>query len=242
MTSMDDEVNAYARAVTAAAQDVEGVVLVGSYLHGSAVLGGFVPGRSDIDLLLVLEGPTAQPVAQTLGEVLISVASCPGAGLEASVVAQAAAKVPAPPWPFVVHATSTPGDRKVVVGEYHGGDPDLALHYAVVHQYGWAVHGPPAAELVGLVQREVILDALRDELRWSLEHAPMAYAVLNAARALRYAVESTLCSKLDGGEWAIDHGEPADIIEPALDRQRTGAAAMLTAAQEAWVNSIAQRL
>lgn len=121
MTRTEAEVRTYASAVTAAARDVQGVVVVGSYLHASAVLGGYAPGRSDIDLLLVLERAPEPPVAQALGELLISVPGCPGAGLEASAVAQTSAKVPGPPCPFVVHATSTPGDRKVVFGESYDG-------------------------------------------------------------------------------------------------------------------------
>ncbi len=236
------DVVAYATAVTVAARRVNGLALAGSYLHGSAVLGGFAPGRSDVDLLLILKQAPRAQVAQALGEALIAVAGCPGSGIEASAVTRAAAKSPLPPWPFVVHVTSTPGEEKVVVGEEHGGDGDLALHYAVVRQCGRVVQGPPPAELIGPVRRDVVLKALRSELAWGLEQGAMAYAVLNGARALRFSVESILCSKLEGGEWAICHGEPSGVIQPAMDQQRTGADATITPAQTAWVSATALRL
>lgn len=210
-----------------------------AYVHGSSVLGGFVPGRSDVDLLLVVDTqPLSRSTAKTLGEVMLEVGECPGSGLEVSAVAAVDASSPASPWPFVVHASSTPGDRKVLVGDEHDGDPDLALHYAVVRQSGWVVYGPPPEEVVGVISPEVVRDSLRSELLWGLEHAPMAYAVLNAARALRYAADEILCSKLDGGKWAINHGEPAEIIAPALDDQRLGTTTPITAAQAAWVRRV----
>jgi hypothetical protein len=41
---------AYARALTGQLTALPDGVLQGGYLHGSAVLGGWVPGRSDVDM------------------------------------------------------------------------------------------------------------------------------------------------------------------------------------------------
>lgn len=242
MAPIDASITTYAAEVTNAARGVEGVVVVASYLHGSAVLGGFAPGGSDVDLILVLESAPGATAARALGEALIAVAGCPGVGLEMSAVTESAAKAPAAPWPFVVHATSAPGDRKVVVGDGRPGDPDLALHYAVIRQSGHAIEGAPPEQLIGPIPRQVILRALGEELAWGLHHAGMAYAVLNAARALRYLEEDVLCSKLAGGEWAIAHGEPADLIQPALDHQHTGTNAALTSEQRDWINRVILRV
>jgi Domain of unknown function (DUF4111) len=53
--------------------------------------------------------------------------------------------------------------------------------------------------------------------------APGEYAVLNACRAWRFAVEGVLVSKVDGGEWALDRVRSPDqeLIKTALDRQRS---------------------
>ncbi len=238
----EEAIRDFASAVTAAAQKASGGLLVGSYLHGSAVLGGFQPGRSDVDLLVVVDDGVTPAQVRMLADALAGVPGCPGVGLETSAVTVSAARMPAEPWPFLVHATTATADRKIVVGDGHDGDPDLALHYAVARQSGWAAYGPPASETVGAVPRRVLLERLQVELAWGLEQSHMAYAVLNAARALRYALDGTICSKLDGGEWAIAHGEPAAEIEPALAEQRGGRPSALTAGQEEWVRSVAARL
>jgi Aminoglycoside adenylyltransferase, C-terminal domain len=238
----EGDVTAYARAAVAAARAVAGAQLLAVYLHGSAVLGGFVVGHSDVDLLLVIDNPTDTVGATALGHALLSVPGCPGSGLEASAVTRLAAMAPSAPWPFVVHVSSSLGNRKLVLGETDGGDPDLALHFAVVRQSGRTLMGPVPEDLVGQLPRDIILEHMRSELRWGLESAPMAYAVLNAARALRFAAENVLCSKLDGGSWAIAHGEPADIVAVAMNEQRQGLANPISAEQGAWVRSVAARL
>ncbi|MHB8450985.1 MAG: aminoglycoside adenylyltransferase domain-containing protein [Mycobacteriales bacterium] len=235
-------VRGYASVVVAAAQLASDGLVAGAYLHGSAVLGGFQPGRSDVDLLLVVDGPLTRTQSARVGRAMVGVSSCPGVGLEASAVTVSAARAPGGPWPFLVHVTTAVANRKLVVGDGHDGDPDLALHYAVARQNGWAVCGPPGYELIGEVPRGVLIERLEAEIAWGLEQSTMAYAVLNAARALRYALGMTICSKLDGGEWAIAAGEPAAVIEPALAEQRGARPSALSAAQKEWVRGVAARV
>ena len=44
---------AYARTLTGQLITVSGGLLQAAYLHGSAALGGWMPGRSDVDMLFV---------------------------------------------------------------------------------------------------------------------------------------------------------------------------------------------
>ena len=186
---------AYARTLTGQLITVSGGLLQAAYLHGSAALGGWMPGRSDVDMLFV--------TADGIG----------------SVVTVAQARQPAPPWPFVLHVAAGPGkpDRTVQPGSQSPGDPDLLMHYAVCRAAGRPVCGPPAAELIGAVPRRVILDYLAGELVWGIEHAPEAYAVLNACRALIYLTDRQIVSKVAGGEAALRRGAgPAEVIQRAL--------------------------
>ena len=123
---------------------VAGDSLVGVYLHGSAVLGGWRPTTSDVDVLVLVVDECAHvEVSERIAAALASAA----AGLEASVVEARAAAMPATPWPYVVHVTTDPTpDRKIVWG---GGDPDLILHYEVARTHGWAAYGPPPASVIG---------------------------------------------------------------------------------------------
>lgn len=217
--------------------------LVGTYLHGSAALGGFVPGRSDIDLLVIVDGPVDGP---GLADALVASAEqCPGRGIELSVVDAAVATRPVPPWPFVVHVTTDPPGPRIVDGSDCDGDPDLALHVAVCRATGIAISGPPAAQLFGEVDDPTIVEALRRELAWAVESADSTYAVLNACRAWCYARTGALVSKLEGAEWAAEHVEPEDasLVELALDRQLgRGEYSPARPASDRFVRSVLRRL
>lgn len=221
---MDRVPEAYARDVASAAASVLGSRLVGAYLHGSAVLGGFDARRSDVDVLVVCDGPV--PPAQrtaTAGALGQQQLPCPARGLELSMVtAQAARHVTAAP-AFELHMTTAPDDAKVIDGHGRAGDADLVLHFAVCRSTGRLLGpGPPAAEVFGPVPDGLVRTQLAAELRWGAGHAPGEYAVLNACRAWRFATDGALVSKVDGGRWAIPRvrGPDRELIRVALDRQR----------------------
>jgi streptomycin 3"-adenylyltransferase len=217
-------VAAYARALTGQLMAVSGGVLQAAYLHGSAALGGWMPGRSDVDVLFVAADGISSTAVTRMGEVLGDGAGrCPGRELECSVVTVAQARQPRPPWPFVLHVTAGPGrpGRTVRPGNWTPGDADLLMHYAVCRAAGWPVCGPPPQDLIGVVPRRAILGYLAAELGWGAEHAPEAYAVLNACRALIYLTGHKIVSKIAGGEALLSSGTgPAGLIERALAQQR----------------------
>jgi streptomycin 3"-adenylyltransferase len=215
---------AYARALTGQLTVVSEGLLQAAYLHGSAALGGWVPGRSDVDMLLVAADGISSAAVTRMGEVLREGADrCPGPELECSVVTVAQARQPRPPWPFVLHVAAGPGKpgRIVRPGSGSPGDSDLLMHYAVCRAAGWPVCGPPPQDLIGVVPRRAVLDYLAGELGWGIEHAPQAYAVLNACRAMIYLTDHKIVSKIMGGETVLSRGTgPTEVIERALAQQR----------------------
>jgi Domain of unknown function (DUF4111) len=216
---------AYAELVAGELVTASGGLLRAAYLHGSAVLGGWVPGRSDVDLLLVTAGSIPAQRLDSMASVLVATAgSCPGRGLECSVAGADQVAAPGPPWPFLLHVVTgsgEPGGGRVQPGAASSGDPDLLMHYAVCLAAGWPVYGPPAQQLIGEVLRPAILDYLAEELCWGLDHAPQAYAVLNACRAAVYLTDGQIVSKIDGAQTALRRGTgPADVIRRALGQQR----------------------
>jgi Domain of unknown function (DUF4111)/Nucleotidyltransferase domain len=214
--------------------------LVGVYLHGSAVLGDWSASSSDVDVLVVVEDGLSTIAAERLAAVLRADRSGPGTGLEASVVEAGAASEPRAPWPFVIHATTTRDDRKVVWGTRDGGDSDLTLHYAVAREFGWPAYGPDARSVVGSIPERIIAEKLAEELRWAVDHAGVSYAVLNACRALRYRDERTLCSKTDAAHWARARGIRPALVQEALDVRRRGSDALpMTDAVAEWVLTVA---
>jgi nucleotidyltransferase-like protein len=127
-TQPPGRVVAYARELTGQLMEVSDGVLQAAYLHGSAALGGWVPGRSDVDVLFVAADGIGRAAVTRMGEVLGKGAGrCPGRELECSVVTVAQARQPAPPWPFVLHVTAGPGKpgRAVRPDGKSQGDPDL---------------------------------------------------------------------------------------------------------------------
>jgi Aminoglycoside adenylyltransferase, C-terminal domain/Nucleotidyltransferase domain len=214
-------VEGYAHRLDAALGEVVGGVIA-TYLHGSSALGGFVPGRSDIDVLVVCDDrPTSRGELNVAVQTLQSPAGeCPGRGLELSMVARRHARGPGPPWPFVLHVSTCPDSHKVVFGDQRPGDPDLLMHYAVCRAAGIAVRGPAPVEMIGHVARADVLGYIRAELLWALEHAPEAYGVLNACRALAYLDRHEIVSKVDGAQYALERGAPHGLIATALAMQQ----------------------
>jgi hypothetical protein len=218
-----DSVVAYARLVARAGVAAAGDHLRAVYLHGSAVLGGWTPERSDVDILLVAGDEIG---SADLERVSLALRDCAGAcparkGLESSVVLAGDAAAPRPPWPFLLHVATDGRRVRIVQGADSPGDPDLLMHYAVCRAAGWAVRGPQAREQIGAVPRALVLAYLADEAGWGLEHAQEAYAVLNACRALAFLAGGQIVSKVEGGEIALRRGlGPAPVIERALAQQR----------------------
>ncbi len=218
-----DSVAAYARLVTRAALAAADDHLSAVYVHGSAVLGGWTPDRSDVDILLVADDEVGSARLESVGRALADTAgACPsGKGLESSVVLASEAAAPRPPWPYLLHVTTGTEGTRIVEGAGSPGDPDLLMHYAVCRAAGWAVHGPEARELVGPVPRGAILAYLADEAGWGIENGPEAYSVLNACRAMAFAADGRIVSKVEGGEIALHRGlGPAAVIERALAQQQ----------------------
>ena len=231
MDSLDcppDRVLSYARLVTEQVGESLGGTLRAAYLHGSAVLGGWVPERSDVDMLFVADdGAGGQALAAMASALAEARPPCPGTGLECSVVTAGQAAHPRPPWPFLLHVAeaSGRGQLRVVGGDDHPGDPDLLMHYTVCRRAGWPVYGPAAPDLIGHVPRLVVLSYLADELRWGIEHGTEAYAVLNACRALIFLADGQIVSKVAGGGIALARGlVPPAVLDRALDQQQGNAA------------------
>jgi streptomycin 3"-adenylyltransferase len=207
--------------MAAAVDGAVGGVLIGVYVHGSLALGGFRPERSDVDVLAVIDAPLSPDRQAAIGDALLRAAyPCPGTGLECSVITAATA-ADLGDCRFEVHV-ATPDTA--VMGAGHGGDPDLVLYAEVCRRSGITVTGPPAASVFGAVPRDRLRTAIRDEMAWGLSawrqaSAPFEYAVLNACRAMWFARDGSLRSKVAGGEWYLAEHPTDPVVAAALSRQ-----------------------
>jgi hypothetical protein len=156
---LDPALDAYLEKVAAGLARALGPVLTGLYLHGSAALGGWSAGTSDVDLLGVVARPLGRRAKQQVAARLLHPAlACPAAGgLELSLVTAAVAADPPRLPPFELHVTTDPP----VAGPFGGPgttDPDLLLYFAVCRRSGLAVAGPPPEEVFAEPPREWLLE------------------------------------------------------------------------------------
>src|SRR5262249_21048851 len=151
-------------------------------LHGSAALGDYDPARSDIDILAVCAAPLDPRVpARLAGGLGRDALPCPAsAGLEFSLVTQAAALDPAPAPAFELHGWDEHGHVRPADGR---GDPDLPRHFAVVRQTAIVICGEPPTDTLRDVPRDEQLRLAADELDWAIGNAGRSTQVLTACRA-----------------------------------------------------------
>ena len=219
---------AAARAVTHALREVLGDELFAVYLHGSAVLGGFRWDRSDLDVLAVSRTALSDDQVRLLADALGGL-SYPDNGLEFTLMTAQEAAAPETAAPrFQLHTTTAGRDRhgRVVDGRTRSGDRDLVLHLAVCRERGLALFGPPATVVMAQIPSRILLLAMRDEIRWAADNAPLEYLVLTSARAWLFAETHRMASKIEAGEWAAARYDDAVVIEAALRRQRGADAKM----------------
>ena len=144
---------------------------------------------------------------------------CPGVGLELSIVTSEAARfAPSDAPAFELHLEHA--GARFDDGAGRAGDPDLVAHFAMTRERGVALFGPSADQVISPIDRFRLLRVLADDLAWAVDQELGGYAVLNACRALRFARQGTLCSKPQGGSWAVANGiGDRALVEAALRRQ-----------------------
>lgn len=222
---MTPAVEAYLAAIVRILRAQLGDGLRGTYLHGSAVLGGWHPERSDIDVLAVCAAPVAVAGLRELAASLsVRSVPCPVArGLELGVVTAESTAAPCPEPRFELDlTTSAAAGDKPTLGNDRPGHADYLMHFAVCRAAGHALSGPPPAEVFGEAPAALLDAAFAGELVWAAENAPPAYRVLNACRAWCFAAERRLVSKAEGGEGALRRGVATEAIAAALAEQDGG--------------------
>ena len=220
MTGMETE-HAYLREVAARLRRVLGHDLVGVYAGGSYALGGYVPGRSDLDAAAVVRRPL---VGNAVDEIVAAVRHeslpCPARKLELVVYTEEAARNPSPEADFELNLNTGADepfrlDRGPQPGESHW----FAIDRGVLATSGVGLYGPPAREVFTAPRREDLIPLLAEALRWYRDRDPQGEdAVLNAGRALRFARDGVWVPKTAAAPHSVDEA----IVE--LEELSRGAA------------------
>ncbi len=196
---------------TAEAKRILGDNLVGVYLHGSAVMGCFNPGKSDVDLLVVVNEEPADAVKRAFLDMVVSLDETgPAKGIEMSVVRRGVCKPFVYPTPFELHFSKMHLDRfrndpKDYIAKMKGTDRDLAAHITVIRARGVCLCGAPIDEVFGEVPKQDYIDSLWYDIADAEEDIAedTMYLTLNLARVLAFLRDGSVLSKKEGGEWGL---------------------------------------
>lgn len=205
---------------------VLGERLVGIYLHGSMAMGCFNPNKSDIDLIVVVNGDISdKQKLELMNEIVKFNSLAPAKGFEISFVKSEYCKPFVYPTPFELHFSPVHLDKfkaspEKYIKEMKGVDKDLAAHFTVINNYGKVLCGKKISEVFGEVPRADYIDSIY----YDIENAVLditdnpVYVTLNLCRVLCFLCSGQCVSKADGGRWALSKPDfDNDIINGALD-------------------------
>ncbi|MGH2741716.1 MAG: aminoglycoside adenylyltransferase domain-containing protein [Thermoleophilaceae bacterium] len=192
-------------------------------LHGSLTLDDFTPGRSDIDLLAIVETPLSDDQLSALGDAVDRVRKDAPSRIDLRVVTRTTAgsptRLPAMEAAFVLR----PGqDREIETRVAH--EPDLIVEFSMARAHGRSIVGGAPEAVIGTVPKQWALEigdrqlATWERLTDDADHAELM--VLTACRIWRLSIEGVHRSKTAAGRWALERDPSLRAVEQAL-RQRT---------------------
>lgn len=203
--------------------DIVGAAARSVILHGSLSAGGFRAGRSDIDVLAVIDGGLADAQAAAVERLIRQVDVGSAAGLEVHVVTAEVAGAPtrAPALELYLgrHDRSPP---EIEVERRVPAAPDLPAELSMARADGRALRGAAPREVIAPVPAGWIVDRGRHWLlTWrsltdDAEHA--AFMVLTACRIWRFAVEHVHCPKAQAAAWALDRDPSLTAVRQAVEQ------------------------
>ena len=203
-------------------------------LHGSLALGEFVPGQSDLDVLVVCSEALTVAQVRALAQVLLAESLQP-APIEVSVLERGALAALAAwvhPAPYLFHYSEDWRDRTTQLLADPATDwlavhtdPDLTVHVVVARQAGVVLHGsvdwpvPSRADALAAVWHD-IASAVAD-----VTDNPV-YVILNLCRTLWWLEHGVVLSKSAGGAALLPAltGDARAVVAAVLAARATGQA------------------
>jgi len=228
----------FAKLLAGSCARVLGETVAGVILHGSLTLGDYVPGRSDVDLLVVVDDPLTNAQFTVLTEAVAGLRPRAPGRVDLRVVTRQVAASPtlSPPMEAYIKVTPRSGSG-LYVERRHPGERDLVVEFSICRAHGRRLLGAAPAELIGEVPAEWVLTVGDAQLAaWEAIGDDPKYAeltVLTTCRAWRLAEEGRHGSKTAAGEWALRRDPTLTVVRDALARRRGDSAQPLDPAQVA---------
>lgn len=196
--------------------------LLGLYQVGSACLGDYIPGKSDLDIVGVVRHALSIEQRNELAQGLDHASfPCPAKGLDLVLFMAESARLsvsePSYEFWFATGASWHPENWE------SGQGTEMVIFLELCRRHGISLFGPSPERLIAPVALEYLLAAFQDMLEWhqtkvlDIFHDPRGqYSVLNACRVLAYVAEGQFLSKTAGGKWLLTQ-EPANrMVRTAL--------------------------
>ena len=201
--------------------------VVSAILHGSLALADFRPGRSDLDLLIVVDDPLADSEADALVAAVRDADPGPAGGIDLVVVTRESAAAPAERARLELHVGRYAGPSTgLEVERRHDHVPDLWPELSMARADGLAICGADPREVIGEVPADVVRQRgvhwLNVWLTLTDDDANAVHMVLTACRIWRFAVEGTHCAKSSAARWALER-EPSLVAVGQALSERQGA-------------------
>jgi aminoglycoside adenylyltransferase-like protein len=204
--------------------EVVGVILgpelVGVYVANSGARGDYLPGRSDLDVAVVVsDGVAPETISRFADAVRHRSLACPASRLELVVYRRSVAAHPGPRPSFVLNLNTGP-----CIGDHVGLDPAaepfhwFVLDLAAAADRAVPVVGPSPARIFGSPPAVAVREALSASAAWHAQHdAASPNRVLNACRAWRWSATGGWSTKSEAAAWAIARGADPALVRHALE-------------------------
>jgi Domain of unknown function (DUF4111)/Nucleotidyltransferase domain len=226
---------AYAYTLAHASSWALGDALAAVVLHGSLTLGDYLPGRSDIDLLLIVNDPFTDAHLAGLTNAVGQQRPRGPVGADIRVVTRTAAGAPSPLPTMEAYLRIKGPERRVHLEGRDRGERDLAVELSVCRAHGRSLFGAPPGELIARVPDQWVLDAGDAQLAdWQAIGDDPPYAqltVLSACRGWRFAEERRHSSKDAAGLWALRRDPRLEVVRDALHQRHSNPAHTIDYAQ-----------
>jgi hypothetical protein len=216
------EVTHYLDDVTARVGDIFGDRVVGVYTTGSLALGDYRPGRSDIDLMAVVDGSQDLDLRRELvGQLDHRVLHCPAAGLEFVLYPLTTVSRPTLDAGYLINFNT--GAALPPVASFDPGEGPAfwyPIDRAITRQSGAALYGPQALQLFAAFPFDDLLQVVITSVEAQSDPQEghlLDNAVLNGCRGLSFAQDHRWYAKVDAAEQTLPMaGEFAPLVSAAI--------------------------
>jgi predicted nucleotidyltransferase len=212
-----------AKLISGSAVDIAGAAVRSVIIHGSLAAGGFRPGRSDIDLLVIVDGGLTDAQATALECVVREVDVGTAVGIDLHVVTVEAAGKPSRAPALELYLGRHGRSPTALEVERHvAASSDLATELSMALSDGRVVTGAPSDQVIAPVPAEWVIDRGRHWLTtWrsltdDAEYA--AFMVLTTCRIWRFAVDQVHCSKPQAAQWALERDPSLTVVRQAIQQ------------------------